>query len=476
MSSNANPDRSLQRQLLLWLLGPLLLLFAVNSILGYRLAISTADAAYNRLLLTSVKAIADRVTFAHGEISVDIPYVALELFESSSKERIFYKVTGPDGTTITGYDDLPPPPEGASRNQPTFFRSQYKGETLYQAALYKPLYAPTLKGMVIVQVGETAESRQALSRRILYDALIPQGLLITFAAVFLVVGIRNALRPLRRLRDGILQRAASDLTPVEDRGVQAEVRPLIQALNQHTERIDRMIMARVNFVGDAAHQIRTRLSILGAQVEYALRVDDHDSRSSALEGANAAVGEATRFFNQLLVLAHAEAKVVPGLDADRVDLAAVAHAVAMDWVEPARAKQIDLAFDGPESGVAVSGNRVLVAELVANLLDNAVRYTQNGGNVTVGVKTEGREILLEVADNGPGIPEAERSRVFQRFYRGASTASEGSGLGLAIAAEICRSHESTIELATAPGGGLIARVRFAAIRAITSAAATPASA
>src|SRR5437763_6760883 len=196
MSSSASRNKSLQRELLVWLLGPLLGLFVVNSVLGYRVAIHTANDAYDRLLLASVKAIADRVTFAGDEISVDIPYVALELFESNIRERIFYKVTGPDGATLTGYDDLPPPPPGPPSRTPTFFLSEYHGERLYQAALYKPLYTPTLKGMVLVQVGETAESREALSRRILYDSLLSQGLLISFAALFLVLGAHRALMPL----------------------------------------------------------------------------------------------------------------------------------------------------------------------------------------------------------------------------------------------------------------------------------------
>jgi len=123
MSSNAKPASSLQRQLLAWLLGPMLLLFIVNSIIGYRIAIATANEAYDRLLLTSVKTIADRVTISGGEIEVDIPYVALELFESNIRERIFYRVSAPDGSTLTGYDDLPPPPPGASKSKPAFFRS-----------------------------------------------------------------------------------------------------------------------------------------------------------------------------------------------------------------------------------------------------------------------------------------------------------------------------------------------------------------
>src|SRR3954447_22841740 len=147
MSSNASPaSSSLHRQLLVWLLGPMLALFALNAALGYRVAIHTANDAYDRLLLASVKAIADRVTFAGDEVSVDIPYVALELFESNIRERIFYKVTAPNGATITGYDDLPAPPADANRSRPSFFRSQYHGETLYQAALYKKLYDPAVRG------------------------------------------------------------------------------------------------------------------------------------------------------------------------------------------------------------------------------------------------------------------------------------------------------------------------------------------
>ncbi len=463
MSSNATPPRSLRRQLLIWILGPLLLLFVVNSILGYRVAIATANQAYDRLLLASVKAIADRVTIAGGEISVDIPYVALELFESNIRERIFYKVSSPDGTTLTGYEDLPPPPASAARDRATFFRSQYHGESLYQAALYKRLYDPAVTGMVLIQVGETAESREALSRQILYDGLVRQGLLITLAALLLLLGVRYALKPLLPLRDSIAQRASTDLTPVDESGVQSEVRPLIQALNQHTDRIDRMISSRVSFIADAAHQIRTRLTILKTQVEYGMRLEDPEALRGVLSGARGIIDDTSRFFNQLLVLAHAEAKAVRGHDAEPVDLAALTHAIAHEWVTAARAKQINLGFEGRESGVMTRGNAVLLRELVSNLVDNAIRYSHSGGTVTLRIREEAGSVVLEVEDNGPGIAEGERERAFERFHRAPGSDGEGSGLGLAIAREICRSHDATIELATAGGGdGLLARVRFPA--------------
>ena len=466
MSSNANPPSSLRKQLLVWILGPLLLLFVVNSILGYRVAISTANQAYDRLLLASVKAIADRVTISGGEISVDIPYVALELFESNIRERIFYKVSAPDGSTITGYEDLPPPPEAAARDRATFFRSEYPGESLYQAAIYKQLYDPTVQGMVLIQVGETAEAREALSRGMVYDGLVRQGLLIALAALLLSLGARYALKPLLRLRDSIAQRASTDLTPVDESGVQSEVRPLIQALNQHTDRIDRMINARVTFIADAAHQIRTRLTILKTQVEYGMRLEDPAALREVLAGARGIIDETSRFFNQLLVLAHAEAKAVPGHDAEPVDMAALAHSITHEWVTEARRKKINLGFEGPESGLTVRGNALLLGELAANLLDNAIRYSHSGGAVTVRVRDEAAFVVLEVEDNGPGIAQAERTKVFGRFYRPPGSDGEGSGLGLAIAGEICRSHEADIGLATGAGGdGLLVRVIFRAASA-----------
>jgi two-component system sensor histidine kinase TctE len=461
MSSNASTPRSLRTQLLLWLLGPLLLLFVVNSVLAYRVAISTANQAYDRLLLASVKAIADRVTVSGGEISVDIPYVALELFESNIRERIFYKVSAADGLTLTGYEDLPAPPASAGPpNRVVFFRSEYHGESLYQAAIWKELYDPSIHGKVLVQVGETSESRDALSHQILFDGLLRQGLLITLATLVLLLGIRHSLKPLLGLRNSIAARASEDLTPVDERGVQAEVRPLIQALNQHTGRIGRMIDARVSFVADATHQVRTRLAILKTQVGYAMRTEDPAAIRDAIANTSSTIDETTRFFSQLLVLAHAEAKAVAGHDHAPVDLAALAHAVTHEWVERARAKQINLAFEGAESGLRVRGNELLLRELVTNLMDNAIRYSHDGGSVTVRVRDEHGDIVFSVEDDGPGIPEAERERVFDRFYRILGARGEGSGLGLSIAREICRSHDATIALFTPEGGGLRVEVRL----------------
>jgi len=267
-----------------------------------------------------------------------------------------------------------------------------------------------------------------------------------------------------RLREEIAGRSATDVTPVGDAGMQSEVRPLIQALNQHAARIEAMTTARLKFITDAAHQVRTRFSILRTQVEYGQRLEDLEAMRGVLAGAQANVEETSRFFTQLMVLAHAEASLAPPRVQASVDLAALAHSLALEWVGEARAKQINLGFEGPEAGAVVRGQPILLRELVTNLLDNAIRYTHAGGSVTLRLAVEEEWVVLEVEDNGPGIAATDRDRAFERFYRG--TEGEGSGLGLAIAGEICRSHDASIELASPAGGdGLLVRVRMRRERA-----------
>lgn len=453
---------SLLRQLLAWLLIPLVALLALNAFLSYRAALATANEAYDRLLLASVHAIADRVGVVDDRIQVDVPYVALELFESKSQERIFYRVATIAGETITGYDDLPPPPQRPlAADEPVFYRAPYHDETVYFAALQKPLYDAQDRGPVMIQVGETAEARDALSREILFDSLGRQGLLIAVAALVVWLGLRRGLRPVLRLRDGIAGRAPTDLTPIDDKDVQSEVRPLIQALNQHTERLDRLIAARQRFLDDASHQLRTPLAALKTQAEYGLSQSTPDASRALMQDIHRTTAETIRLVNQLLALARAEPQGVPTRDMMAVDLGALARATTTELVPFARQKQIDLGFEGADSARTVTGNRVLLHELIVNLVDNAIRYTQPGGKITVRVACADHRVVFDVEDNGPGIPPDERERVFERFYRGSTASDHGSGLGLAIVHDICRSHGARIELGTpAEGTGLRVLVTF----------------
>ena len=458
MSSNPEAASSLRGQLLAWVVGPQLVLFILNAMLSYRVAIDTANEACDRLLLASVRAIADRVSLSQDEIVVDIPYVALELFESNVKERIFYRVAGPNGRTITGYDDLPPPATPLTE-KPVFYSANYRGETLYFAALYRRIYVGSSGVPVLVQVGESSESRSELSNRILYDGIVRQGLLIVLAGTLLVLGIRFAMRPVIRMGDSVARRDTSDLSPLDEMAVPSELHPLIAAINSHSQRIRQMIESRLRFLADASHQIRTRLAVLRAQLDYGSRVDNTMAVKGVILEVRQMVVETTRFFEQLLRLAMAETKQQTWQELAPVDLAEIAHEVAFDWVRSAREKNILLEFEGQAGSAVVMGDTILLRELCANVVDNAIRYTPSGGHVTVRVAKEGGVVALEIVDTGPGIPVEEREKVFGRFYRSSGSDVAGSGLGLAIVTEICRLHAASVELADGPEStGLRVRV------------------
>ncbi|HET6718430.1 MAG TPA: ATP-binding protein, partial [Rhodocyclaceae bacterium] len=273
----------------------------------------------------------------------------------------------------------------------------------------------------------------------------------------------SAFRPLIALRDAIRARQPDDLTPVPINRVAAEVMPLIDAVNHHTTRLTDMLAARKRFLADAAHQIRTPLAVLGTQAEYGLRQDDPAEMRRTLQGLVKSIGNAQRLANQMLALSRAEA--VNGLIQEKapVDVAALAHEAASELGLLAVKKGIDLAYVAPKSPAMVDGNGPMLQEMIANLIDNAIRYTPAGGHVELAVASAADAVVITVADDGPGIPAGERELVFHRFYRILGQGdTHGSGLGLAIVREICLAHGGRIELgdgrARDGGHGLQAKI------------------
>ena len=458
---------SLRIQLLLWLLIPLLALLLVNAWLANRAAVAVANGAFDRLLTASAEAIAEDVEVRDGEVHVDLPYAALQLLESNMQERIFYRVVAPGGKTVTGYDDLPMPaapmPDG---DESVPYSAEYRGEPVHLVALNKRLYgsAPAAAAVTIV-VAETGEARQALSHRIVADALMRQSLLIVAAAVLVWYALVRGLRPLERLRTSIVSRPPTDLAPIDVAGVPVEVAPLLAALNHHTRRIQTLQSSRQQFIADASHQMRTPLTEIRTQIEYTLRQADDGPLRQTLVEVGDGVTDLSRLLTQLLLLARSDPDVGPDQRLASLDLGELAQATTLDLVAPARRRGIDIAYEAPLATVRVLGNALLLRELIANLVDNAIAHGRAGGQVTVRV-TSGDRVALEVEDDGPGIPEAERERVFERFYRGRDASVPGSGLGLAIVRNIAGTHRASVELhAPAAGNGLVVRVGFAAAAA-----------
>jgi two-component system, OmpR family, sensor histidine kinase TctE len=464
-AASAKPLGSLRGQLLRWLLIPLLILVALDAVSVYHNALEAADLAYDRTLLASTRALAERVSIIDGKVVADVPYVALDSFETDTLGRLYYKVTGIKGDFVSGYDDLPPLPKDAARSEAYpalvyFYSADYRGEPVRIAALYQPVYDDTIRGIALIQVGESREARRDLSRKILFDTLWRQTVLVSVAALLAWFAVRFVLRPLMQLRQEVEARATTDLSDFDAAQVHKEVRPLVAAMNGYMARLQTLIAGQRRFIADASHQLRTPLTVLKTQAELALREHDPRAMREIVESIAQTTDTTVHLANRLLTLARAEHGAAEG-EFTTISLTDTARQVGLELAQLAVKKDIDLSLEGIDD-VTVEGSALLLHEMIANLVDNAIRYTPSGGSVTLRVRG-GVRPLLEVEDSGPGIPAAERERVFAPFYRVASAQAvnaSGSGLGLTIVRDIAASHGARIRLSDAAGGGLKVVVHF----------------
>ncbi|HXH02862.1 MAG TPA: sensor histidine kinase N-terminal domain-containing protein [Candidatus Competibacteraceae bacterium] len=445
---------SIRRLLLIWLLTPLALVCVLVLVHAYFDARRIADRAYDRMLLASALTIAERVVVADdGELEVDLPYVALEMLGTSAQDRVFYRVSGPDGALVTGYRDLPPP-QGTAAGGERYYDARYRGEWVRVALLERPLPGG---GRFRVEVAQTRGERDRLIRELVLAAGLRVLLVVVLAALCVVFGIGQGLRPLARLERTIRARSPEELTPIDD-PVPREVRHLVAAINQLLGRLEASLTAMRRFIADASHQLRTPLAGLQTQTELALAETDPAALRQALMRLHAVTRRTSRLANQLLSLARAAPE--GGLHPQPLDLAALARERTRERVPAALARGLDLGYEGADS-LPLHGDPLLLGELLANLIDNALRYCPAGSTITVRAARVGEQALLEVEDDGPGIPEAERERVLERFYRIPGGPAEGCGLGLAIVKAVAERHDAALELGAGQGGrGLRVRCRF----------------
>jgi two-component system, OmpR family, sensor histidine kinase TctE len=444
---------SLRQRLTYWLLGPLLLLVAAGSFVAYRIALSAATKAYDSALLDPVLAIASHLRHTGTSVELDLPSIAIEALRIDTEDRVFYQVLGPGGELIAGTPRLPAPPEVLAPDEHIFYDAKLEGEPVRVAA--RAVKVET--GNAIVQVAETLIKRDKLVLELLVASTVPQ-VLIAFAAVALLwLGIGQGLRPLDRLRDEIAARSPRDLRPVPERNKPREVRSLVGALNQLLSRLNAAIDSQQRFIANAAHQLRTPLAGLTTHAELARRQPSTPELRSLLDMIAGETQRTSHLVNQLLTLARAEPGEGPS--GQPVNLHEIVGRDVRGWVQRALGKNIDLGFELEDAWTL--GEPLLLRELAGNLLDNALAYTQTGGSVTVRTAVRNGESVLEVEDNGPGIPESEREKVFERFYRIPATGGEGCGLGLSIVSEIAGRHNARVDLAEAPGGrGTLIRTFF----------------
>lgn len=450
---------SLRGRLLWWLLLPLAVFVLIAAAMAYDAARRTADLVQDSTLVASARTIGEDIEWRNGLPVADVPPAALEIFESPSRDSVFYKVIDSDGRLLAGNPAL----DVVARHgaEPIAYDTTLDGTRLRAVAYDRQLYDEGQVDTVTVVVAKTTRSRSAMVATIWRPQLVRLALMLVLAVVLVYLGLTFELRPLMKLKDDVADRGPMELEPIRPERLQHELRPIVDAINQCIARLNTHTATQRRFIADAAHQLRTPIAVLDTQIQYAQQ-RGHDDRelASVLDSMQRSSRKMADVTDKLLLLAHAEA-TPSTLLTQRVDLATLVSSVLEETIVLAQRRDIDL---GAELGerLDVAGSGSLLSALVTNLVDNAVRYTQPGGCVTVAARRDGDTVVLDVIDDGPGIPAEARPHVFKRFYR-VSSDTEGSGLGLAIVSEIAQAHGGSATLAPGPGNrGVVVTVRLPA--------------
>jgi two-component system sensor histidine kinase TctE len=449
----AHGARSVRAKLLAWLLVPLAAVLVAGGIATYTSALNLAGEAYDRSLLDPALAIATRLREGAAGVEVDLPPSALDALRVDSSDRLYFSVSR-GGRLLAGHGLLPPPPVPVTSEAPLYYSTVYGDEPVRIAAL--SVASPN--GPVLVQAAETQVKRDRLARQVLLAHAGVELLVLAVAFFAVWFGVGRGLAPIQKLREDIATRSHSDLRPLRERQAPVEVRPLVREINHLLGRLAQSNELQQRFVADAAHQLRTPLAALQAQVEAAGGEALPPRLGKTVEQLQAATRRAAHLVHQLLTLASVDPSAERLYRPQAADLADLVQRELSAWIPQADAGGVDLGFELEPA--PVNGEPALLQQLAANLIDNALKYAGRGASVTLRTGQRGGGAYLEVQDNGPGIPEAERERVFERFHRAKGTAVAGAGLGLAIVREIANRHGADIDLATPAGGGTRVTVSF----------------
>ena len=445
---------SLKRLLLSWLLGPLLGLLAIASAGAFYIARTSATDAYDKALLDPIQALSQHIETVNNKPVLKMAPESLHSLFTDAYDSLYYQLATNDGHVFEGNLRLPTPPHLTTK--PLFYNASVNGSDVRVAALRLEL--DDSPDAVVIQIAETLSKRD----RNLYEILaimIAPALVMVLAAVLLVwFGISRGLTPLQKLQAEIAARSLRDLRPVPEDHAPEEVRPVIASLNTLLNNLAAAIDGQQRFLANAAHQLRTPLAGLQTQVEVALRKDMPAELRATFEQLLTATQRAAHLANQLLTLARAEPGALHLMAMQNLNLATLIEEVIGQWLGRAKSKHIDLGFE--ITSAELSGDPLLIGELVANLIDNAIRYTPEDGYVTVRCYQDGGAVL-EVDDNGIGIPESQREKVLERFYRVDGSPGNGCGLGLAIVQEIAKLHGAELTISTPDHArGTRIKVRF----------------
>ena len=424
---------SLRGRLLIWLLGGVVLIGALGGWFVYRNALAEADIFFDYQLRQTALLLSDQPV--EYQLSADLP-------GADAGFDFVIQVWTFNGVRV--YLSRP------HAVLPAITRLGFSNVTTSEER-WRVFGAQGLTK--VVQVAQPLRVREQQAAELALRTLKPFALLLPVLGVLIWLAVGRALEPLKRVTQLVRSRQVNALAPLPQEPLPDEVQPLVGALNELLGRLGAALQRERAFMQDAAHELRTPLTALHLQMGALARATSDAERAEATEKLSAGVQRAIRLIEQMLALSRQEARVEPAQS--RVALDELAREIVAELIPLADAKQIDLGISESQSAL-ILGDGDALGTLMRNLVDNAVRYTPSGGRVDVAVEHAPDRALLKVVDTGPGIPEEDRDRVFDRFYRRPGTAPPGSGLGMSIVKAIADKHSATITLGAGPGGGGLA--------------------
>lgn len=433
----------------LWL--PLLLVMALGAVGSFALARHYAEEVHDRWLWDSAMSLQQALP-ADGPAAGWTPAPALlRMLEWDSVDRIYIDVRDGAGARVFGTAALPAPAAGGHLER-RYYDAVVDGRSVRVVQVQLEAGGPSIR------VAETRQKRQRLERKLLLSSIPLQAALFLLAGLLVRFGIGAAVRAANQAAHRLSEQGPTGLRGrLDPRDTPRELLPAVDAFNALIDHLAQAQQAQQRFVANAAHQLRTPLAALQVQLESALREAEGPARQDALQRVGQGLARLGHVTHQILMLNRSESSPDDALPMARLDLAALCRQALERHADDAIARGVDLGYDGPDAGVWVDGDPQLLRELVANLVDNALRYGRPAGVVTLSLATA--PVVLCVDDDGPGIPEDERPRVVERFYRRAHDGA-GCGLGLPIVREIAARHGAGFVLAASPSGGVRALVRF----------------
>ncbi|MBE2168780.1 MULTISPECIES: sensor histidine kinase [unclassified Cobetia] len=453
----------LRNRLLGWLLSMMLIVGGLLMMDAWVTSQRSAQRAFDSQLEDALLTMTEAIQWQDDQPRIMMPPAALKILSTRHQERVFYRLIDDEGRVLANNLDI----ALSAKLQREAAEGDVWHNIHYQGVEWR-LHARSVRSAgwerqfrVQVWVGHTIEGREQLARELLTRAMGRILVMGLFAAMMIFITLRLALTPLKRLRHQLRRRQPQDASPLSGT-MPEEMRELTDTLEQLFHRQGESRDALLRFTADASHQLRTPLAGVQNAAEFALGSDSPAQWHQALSDIHASAARTSRLAGQLLNLTRLRHLALP-TEQDALDLADLLRSVVLEWVDHDLARQHDLGLaELPAQPICVIGEPWALREMIGNLIENALRYTPVGSEITLGLslEAEGGGVVLSIEDNGPGVDPQMLERLCQPFERAGRQDTDGSGLGLAIVETIALRHQAELQVSNRDAGGLCVHIRF----------------